>query len=93
MEENNRECSTYVIQKSIKIKILKAIKLKERQQHIVSLEEGEFLSSLNQRQKYLYKHVQNSYNDYYKNIEEKTIEETFYVLEKIFSVKNLIYFD
>ena len=93
MEEKNRECSIYEMKDAIIKKTLRAVKAYKKRR-IVSIEENNFLQSLNSEQMSLLNKIKKQLKDYYINdIAQLTIEVLFEILYKIFNNQNMIYFD
>ncbi len=93
MEEKNRECSIYEMRDAIINKTLRAVKAYKKRR-IVSIEENNFLQSLNSEQMSLLNKIKKQLKDYYINdIAQLTIEVLFEILYKIFNNQNMIYFD
>lgn len=65
-----------------------------KKRRIVSIEENNFLQSLNSEQMSLINKIKKQLKDYYINdIAQLTIEVLFEILYKIFNNQNMIYFD
>lgn len=65
-----------------------------KKRRIVSIEENNFLQSLNSEQMSLLNKIKKQLKDYYINdIAQLTIEVLFEILYKIFNNQNMIYFD
>ena len=74
-------------------KTLRAVKAYKKRR-IVSIEENNFLQSLNSEQMSLLNKIKKQLKDYYINdIAQLTIEVLFEILYKIFNNQNMIYFD
>ena len=65
-----------------------------KKRRIVSIEENNFLQSLNSEQMSLLNKIKKQLKDYYVNdIAQLTVEVLFEILYKIFNNQNMIYFD
>ena len=93
MEENHRECAICEIRDAIIKKTLRAVKKHERVR-FKSIDELEFLNSLNGEQTRLLNRIKKQLKAYYVNdLANQTIEELFNIFCKNFTNEKLIYFD